>query len=474
MEETKLSSTVVEPALPFDGSIILTSNEYTEKKTPVPVSKSERIQTIDIVRGFALLGILLMNIPGFGIDRSVFWNIINGPTNNRDYYALAGMATFFEGTMRGLFSMLFGAAMILFTLNKRETPGGLTVAEAYYRRLMWLVLFGMINAYILLWQGDILFYYGLIGMLLYPLRKSSPKWLLMLGILCFVIGVYKGMSGYLDMREKRAKYLTAVTAEKQKKTLTAEQKTDKEAWIEIEKNSKPDPENKIRHVNKMRSDYGTIFTYFIPGNSNGEAWGTYHAIWDMLGMMLIGMGLFTIGFFSNRLPTSTYAMTLLIGYGIGIPISWIFFSKGWVGSNNIAQYVDAYRVPHWVLYDLRRLLLAVGHAAAIMLVFRSKVIPWLMNGLGNVGQMAFTNYLMQSIICTLFFYGYGFGNYDKLRFYELYFVVGTVWIFQLIFSSIWLRYFRFGPFEWLWRSLTYWKLQPMRIKPKTVTVSPLV
>ena len=88
-------------------------------------------------------------------------------------------------------------------------------------------------------------------------------------------------------------------------------------------------------------------------------------------------------------------------------------------------------------------------------------------GLANVGQMAFTNYLMQSIICTLFFYGYGLGYYNQLKYHQLYFVVAAVWIFQLIFSAIWLRYYRFGPFEWLWRSLTYWKKQPMRLKQET-------
>ena len=230
--------------------------------------------------------------------------------------------------MRGLFSMLFGAGMILFTLNKKESPLGLSVAEAYYRRLLWLVLFGVINAYVLLWQGDILFYYGLIGMLLYPLRKTAPKWLLLLGVLCFVIGIYKGMSGYQETREKRAKYLTAVAAEKKKQTLTDEQKSDKEAWLEIEKNSKPDPDNVKKNVRKMQSGYGTIFDHYLPRNSNNETWGMYHGIWDMLGMMLIGMGLFTLGFFSNRLPTSSYVMTLLIGYGIGIPIGWIYFQQG--------------------------------------------------------------------------------------------------------------------------------------------------
>ena len=112
--------------------------------------------------------------------------------------------------------------------------------------------------------------------------------------------------------------------------------------------------------------------------------------------------------------------------------------------------------------EFRRIPLAIGHASLVMLIFRSKLVPWLMKALANVGQMAFTNYLMQSIICTLFFYGYGLGYYNKLRFHQLYYVVGAVWLFQLIFSSIWMKYFRFGPFEWVWRSLTYWKRQPMK------------
>ena len=463
MEETK-TTPVIEPSLPYDGSIILNKDESEREKRPAPVAKADRVQTIDIIRGVALLGILLMNIPGFGIDRSIFFTILEGPSNSRDYYALAAMGTFFEGTMRGLFSMLFGAGMILFTLNKKESPLGPTVAEAYYRRLLWLVLFGMFNAYVLLWIGDILYFYGLIGMLLYPLRKTAAKWLLLLGVLCFVINIYKGMSNYQDTRDKRAKYLAAVALEKKKQPLTDEQKSDKETWVEMEKNFRPNPEETNKNVNKMRGSYGTVFEWYLPRISGDETWGLYHGIWDMLGMMLIGMGLFTLGFFSNRLPTSTYVTTLLVGYGIGIPVGWIFFSKGWAGFVHFTQYVDTYRAPHWLMYDLKRVLLSIGHASAVMLIFRSRVIPWLMGGLANVGQMAFTNYLMQSIICTLFFYGYGFGNYNKLRFYELYFVVGGVWIFQLIFSAIWLRFFRFGPFEWVWRSLTYWKAQPMRVR----------
>jgi uncharacterized protein len=360
--------------------------------------------------------------------------------------------------------MLFGAGMVLFTMNKKETPGGITVAEYYYRRLLWLVFFGLVNAYILLWPGDILYYYGLCGMLLYPFRKLNPKWLFAIGLFCILIGGLKTVWWYNELSDKRIAYKEAIAAEKANKKLTDKQKEEKAAWLEVEKNQKPDTARSRKDIEKMHSGYGTIFTFFIPLNAGGETWGMYHGAWDMLCMMFIGMALFRWGFFSNRVSGSTYTMGLLIGYGIGIPVGWVFFDKGimpWV--SNFTAYVDAYRVPHWVLGDVRRLFLCIGHASLVMLVFRSRIVPWLMKALANVGQMAFTNYLSQSIICTLIFYGYGLSYYHKLCYHQLYYVVAGIWIFQLIVSSIWLRYYRFGPFEWAWRSLTYWKKQPMKI-----------
>jgi uncharacterized protein len=212
----------------------------------------------------------------------------------------------------------------------------------------------------------------------------------------------------------------------------------------------------------MQGSYSTIFTHFIPENVNSEVNYLYHGIWDMLCMMFIGMGLLGLGFFSNKLSTGAYAMILLLGYGIGIPLGWAYFKgfENWV--TDVGGYADRWRVPMWEVYDFRRFFLCLGHASLLMLIYRSRVVPWLMQALAAAGQMAFTNYLVQSILCTLYFYGYGLDNYNCLRFHELYYVVFAVWAIQLIYSPIWLRYFYFGPFEWLWRSLTYWKRQPMR------------
>jgi uncharacterized protein len=428
--------------------------------TARPVDTAERIKTIDIVRGVALLGILLMNIPGFGMDWGDFDPIRRGPHNTANFRTMQVIEVFFSGTMRGLFSMLFGAGMILFTMNKKDTPGGITVGELYYRRLLLLVMFGVFNAYVLLWWGDILYAYGIAGMILYPFRKTGAKWLMLLGIVCIFVGIWRTQIWYNETREQRAKYTQAVKAKKEGKKLTDEQQQAIASWTEQE-NWRPEAQRRERNVQKMNSDYGTVFTHMLPRNSGSESWGGYFGIWDSLCMMFVGMALFRLGFFSNVLSTSTYGMGLLLGYAIGIPIGW-FFLKGELDMLQLGKYVDTYSVPYWALYDFKRLFLSIGHASLIMLIFRSRIVPWLMRALANVGQMAFSNYLIQSIICTLFFYGYGLGYYGKLHYHQLYYVVAVVWLFNIIFSVVWLQYFRFGPFEWLWRSLTYWKKQPFK------------
>lgn len=438
-------------------------NNISAEVVPHPVEKKDRIKTVDMVRGFALLGILLMNMPGFSIHESQFIGIILGSHENADYKTMVVIFSFFEGTMRGLFSMLFGAGMVLFTMNKYDKPGGPTVAEYYYRRLLWLVLFGLFNAWILQWTGDILFFYGLAGMLLYAFRNTTPKILILLSIVCMGIGIYKRSSQHIDTREQRLKYVEAKKAEKEKKELTEEQTKALGVWPSIESNFKVDSARAKEDISEMRGSYEQVFNLQFNRNSNGEIWGMYNGVWDSLVMMLLGMALLKLGFFSNQWSTKGYALVLLIGYGVGIPIGYLFFKgiEWWIG--DIGKYMDQYRYPHENLYDFKRVLLSLGHASLLMLVYRSGWLNWLMKALANVGQMAFTNYLSQSIFCSLIFFGYGLGYYDKLRFHQIYYVVIAIWIFQLIFSSIWLRYFRFGPFEWLWRSLTYWKKQPMKI-----------
>lgn len=458
------NSPIIEATLPHDSPV---QQEHTPAPAQRPVDKAERISTIDMIRGVALFGILLMNIPGFGFHWFGYDAIRRGPQSGADFYTMGVISVFFEGTMRGLFSMLFGAGMLLFVLNKKDSLTGPSTGELYYRRLLLLVGFGVINAYVLLWQGDILFFYGLCGMVLYPLRKLGTKWMVALGLFCLSMGMLKSQLWYNETREQRAKYNEAKAAEKSGKVLTEEQRGAIASWTQRE-NWKPDPQDRDKEVAEVRGNYASVFTHYLPRNAGNEPWGMYHwAIWDCLGMMFLGIALFKLGYFSNKPSTSTYLMGLAIGYGIGIPVGYVMFTKDMIGSvANYGAYVDAYTTNFGNLYEIKRIFLCLGHASLIMLVFRSRLVPWLMKGLANVGQMAFTNYLMQSIICTLIFHGYGLGYYNKLAFHQLYYVVFGVWVFQFIFSAIWLRYFRFGPFEWAWRSMTYWKKQPMKLETK--------
>ena len=179
-------------------------------------------------------------------------------------------------------------------------------------------------------------------------------------------------------------------------------------------------------------------------------------------MMLIGMGLMKLGVFSGTLSRGFYWALMLVGYAAGLAIN------GYTAHRTLQSNFEPINMWwNFSTYDIGRLTMALGHLSAIILIFQSGWIGWLMSRLAAVGQMALTNYLMQTLICTTIFYGYGFGQYGKLQRYQLYFVVLGVWILQLLISPIWLRYFRFGPAEWVWRSLTYWKRQPMRISAAT-------
>jgi uncharacterized protein len=149
---------------------------------------------------------------------------------------------------------------------------------------------------------------------------------------------------------------------------------------------------------------------------------------------------------------------MLLGYAVGLAIN------GYTAYRTIQSHFEP--ISMWwnvTTYDARRLTMALGHIGLLILIVQAGWLRWLTARLAAVGQMALTNYLMQSLICTTLFYGYGFGLYGKLERYQLYFVVFGVWILQLLVSPIWLSYFRFGPVEWVWRSLTYRKLQPLRM-----------
>lgn len=425
-----------------------------------PVADRERISAMDVARGVALLGILLMNVLLFAFPLQAIENpTAAGNATRADLWAWAATYVLVDGKMRALFSMLFGAGVILLT-SREERLGQGAMADVYYRRILWLLAFGVAHAYLLLWPGDILYPYAVCGLLLYPLRKLSPRTLIVAGLLCFAVFAFKqGMR----VNESRTAYAAAMVADSVAATgaeLTEEQVEAQKMWQRMQQNVKPEAEAIARTGEAMRSGYTAVFFHLKPTVQAFQSIVFYRSwIWDILGMMLIGMGLFKLGVLSAERSVRFYATMAAAGYGIGLPLG-IYLAQ--------ARIADDFALTEslwlsWMTGDVRRLSVALAHVAAIMLVCKSGMVPRLTSRLAAVGRMAFTNYVVHTLVCIFVFYGFGLGLFGKLERAELYWIVAGIWAFQLIASPIWLRHFRFGPLEWGWRSLAYGRRQPMRV-----------
>jgi uncharacterized protein len=180
-------------------------------------------------------------------------------------------------------------------------------------------------------------------------------------------------------------------------------------------------------------------------------------MWDMLCMMLFGMAMMKTGVLSGERSYAFYAKMALAGYVLGIPLHiWMVWRNASVGFEHVAMGFIA------IPYEPARIAVSFGHIAVVMMIVKAGALTRLTSSLAAVGQMAFSNYVLQSVVCSTVFYGYGFDLFGELERYQVYYVVLACWILHLVISPIWLQHYRFGPLEWCWRSLTYWQRQPMR------------
>jgi uncharacterized protein len=441
-------------------SAILTDTQVP--RAAAPVSDKERLKLIDALRGVALLGILLMNIVGFAMPDYYSEPFKSDPANV-NFWVLAVISVGFAGKMRALFGMLFGAGVLLFVSQKALT--GRSATGLFYRRMFWLILFGLVHAHLILWRGDILYLYGLCGMVVYLCRKIKPIYLILGVPLVAVFDFTAGTMLYQDLRAKRLAYVEASALAAENKPLSAAQEDAVARWREVEKTMIPSREVARENTRKMKSDYSTVASHLRPIAWKWESTLLPRLIWDSLALMLLGLALYQWGFLSGKWSNRAYAKVVAIGYGIGLPLATYAFYHGYLHRPNLEAILRRMElVPiEWVglIHPFQRIFLVMAHVAAIILLYKAKYAQTLFRRLEAVGQMALTNYVMQSVICTLFFFGYGLNYYGELEFYQAYFVVLAVWIVQLTASPIWLRFFLFGPLEWVWRSLTYWKLQPL-------------
>jgi uncharacterized protein len=447
--------------------------ESTAAAHAAPVSETQRNRLIDALRGVALLGILLMNIPGFAMANYASEAYRSDPSNV-NFWVSAVISVFFEGKMRALFGMIFGAGVLLF-ISKKELNGK-TATGLFYRRMLWLVLFGLIHAHLILWIGDILYLYGLCGMVVYLFRNVRPVYLAMGVPLVAAFDFGTGTLFYQHIRGQRLAYVEARAAESEHRPLTEAQKEAIAQWRELEISFLPNREDAVENTRKMKSDYATVGEHLRKLAIKMQTIFLPIMIWDSIALMLLGIALYRWGFLTGDWSTRGYLATMLVGYGIGLPLVIYNFYHNFLHSpTHEAALQRMEQVPiSWIglIYPFQRILLVMAHVSALILLYKSGIARGLFSCLEAVGRMAFTNYIMHSVICTFFFFGYGLNYYAELEYYQLYFVVVSIWLVQLIVSPVWLSYFYFGPLEWMWRSLTYWKCQPF-LRHEKVTRAPM-
>ena len=404
---------------------------------------TERYQSIDAVRGFAVLGILLMNIVGMGLPTFAYVDpTYLGPLEGANFWVWAVNYVVTDGKMRALFTMLFGASMLLIADRAEgRVPGP---AATHYRRIWWLLVIGMIHAYFLFF-GDILVCYAIAGAIAFFFRRLPAKALILAGSLILAALLAKGLF--------EAEYLKAVQAAVLTGTATPEQLT---LWNQVQLMLDAPANMGVEEIRLMRGD----FLDALRSRANA-AWIVQSrylpldAIPEAVGQMLIGAGLFRLGFFTLGWSSRAYGAMIALGYLIGAPVMiWLCWSTVQADFEPVRQH------GLFVLTAGPRPFIALAHASVLMLVIRAGAVKGLINRLEAAGRMAFSNYLMTSIITTFVFCGFGLGLYGQLERYELYWVVLGVWAFILIWSRPWLARFHYGPFEWLWRSLVMWKPQP--------------
>jgi len=422
-----------------------------------PAQRKTRINSLDVIRGIALLGILLMNINGMGLPYSYSDPSIAGGSEGLNLQVWIVNNMLFEGTMRGLFTLLFGAGVVLLTSRLEKNGAGITTADIYYRRILLLLLFGLINVWVLLWDGDILYPYALFALMLFPFRHTLARTLILTGCLLIAAGTLWDISEHQFNINSKQKATEVQTLKDQGVTLTAAQETILTDWEKFK--TKKTAEEVQKNINDMQQGYTAVWLAKVKKNQFMQTWLPYRLwVWDILSYMLIGMAFFKLRIFHGERTRRFYWSMIIIGYAIGLTVNY-FETALLLKSNFDAMTISSTKQT----YQIGRLFTTIGHIGVFMLFIKSGILSFLQKALAAVGTLALTNYLMHSVITSMIFYGFGFSMFGKMQRFELYYIVGGIWIFQLIASSIWVRYFHFGPVEWLWRSLTYQKRQPFRI-----------
>lgn len=395
-----------------------------------PVISSDRIASLDVLRGVAILGILLMNIQSFA-QPSYDSPLAYGDFHGANLAAWLFCHIFAHLKFLSIFSMLFGAGVYVSTSRIEST--GKSSAWLHYRRMAVLLTFGLIHGY-LLCSGDILVHYGFCGMLLYPFRKLSVRHLLLAGGMVFAVPLLAGVIYMRTMtpgeqQEFNSELRPTSTA------ITDKLATYRGSWLAQESD----------RLAETREFETTVF-----------AWEYF---WREFGLMLMGMALFKLGVFSAKLPKYAYEWMIAAAFLVGVPLTlfaiYLNYKIGW-------QSLQVYFRGEFIVY-VASLFIAFGWVGAMMLLCKLPGSIPVLRALQCVGRAAFSNYILQTVICSLLFYGEGLSLFGRVSRAGQLAIVLLIWALQIVFSNLWFRFYRMGPLESIWRSLTYWKLQSLRL-----------
>ncbi|MGQ0534472.1 MAG: DUF418 domain-containing protein [Methanobacteriota archaeon] len=408
----------------------------------VPAHGRERIDALDVLRGFALLGILVMNVQAFSMPIAAYFN----PTVYGSLEAADGVVWLLghllvDQKFITLFSLLFGAGVLLFC-DRIEARGGRS-GPLHYRRMGWLLVIGLAHAY-LLWYGDVLAIYAVCALLLYPLRKRSPRALALAGLalIAVVPVIFTAMGATFSAWPADLRHEVANDWAPDEATLAAELAAYRGGWLE----------QMAHRVPESLAIHTMFFATWL--------------FWRTTGLMLLGMAFLKWGVLSAARSRSFYARLAVAGYAIGLPVVAVGvlqnFAHGWMVEYSM---FFGFQFNYW-----GSLAVAAGHLGLVMLVATSGALPWVRRRLSEVGRTAFTNYLLQTLVATTIFYGHGFGLFGEVSRTGQIGIFAAIVVAEVALSAWWLARFRFGPFEWAWRSLTYLRLQPIRIASPTPVV----
>lgn len=406
---------------------------------------NERHDTLDAVRGFAVMGILLMNIVSMGMPTYAYIDpLIYGNEGAADLAAWFANYVLADGKMRALFTMLFGASMVLIA-ERASTGDGRGPAATHYRRMFWLFIFGMLHAW-LVWHGDILVLYAIAGSLTFLLWRARTKTLWAFILLLLATQVVLNLSHWSMLDTARA--AASVAAPSADAVAT---------WQEMVAAQVPTGSAIAAELAGFRGSFSSVFETRAPLTLIFQTFLLSLMMAETLAFIGLGIVMYRNGFLLGRWSRAAYWRTIALGYMVAVPLTAL------VAQNLLMARFDIVAIPIAdTLSLLLRPFIALAHAAAVILFVQSTGARWLSVRLAAAGRMALSNYIGTSIVATTIFYGYGLGYFGHLSRWQLYAVVALIWVLILAWSKPWLDQFLYGPIEWLWRSLARGQRQPMR------------